>query len=292
MPAKKVPPPATAPDALSDALDQLYGAPLSQFVSLRRELSSALRGRGELPASRLVATATKPTRTAWALNQVARRRPELLHALFEARDAAATAQKQGNADQVRSATRAYRERVVSVVHAGRDALREVGAEMNAVQSRRVGESLQSAAAGGEDARARLLAGRLTQDMDVEDPFAGLEVDIGRVGRRDTPQRPAEVVASPRRRMDDERSPAREALAEPTRQRKIEEERPQQQQWIEVGRQRVAALEAKVREARAVARDAERAARRAQSAADQAQQAVSEAEKRLERARAELRELQK
>jgi hypothetical protein len=281
MSVQKHPQAATATDPLSGALDRLYGAPLAQFVALRRELSNALRAAGELPASRLVATAGKPTRTSWALNQVARRHPELLHALFEARDAAAPAQTQGDADQVRAAARGYRERVVSVVQAARDALREVGVGMNAAQSRRVGESLQAAAAGGDDARARLLAGRLAQDVDVEDPFAGLEFDAGRVGPPRAPQR-----------ADQDGSRAREAREQAARERKIEEERAQQRQAIESARQRVAALEEKAREARGLARDAEVAARRAQSSADRARQAAVEAESRLERARADLQALRK
>jgi hypothetical protein len=281
MPVKKHPQQAAAPDALSRALERLYDAPLPQFVTLRRELSNELRAAGELPASRRVASANKPTRTAWALNRVARRHPELLHAVFDARDAAASAQKHGDADQVRAAARAYRETVASAVHAARDALREDGIELNAAQSRRVGESVQAAGAGGDEVRARLLAGRLAQDVDVEDPFAGIEVDAGRAGARRAPQA-----------TDDRASRADRALAQAARERKIAEERAQRQREIEAARQRVAELEQKAREARALAKDADIAARRAQSAADRTRQAAVEAETRLERARGELQELRK
>ena len=49
-----------------------------------KELVAALRARGEAAAAQAVAAAAKPTRTAWALNQVARARPELVEALLQA----------------------------------------------------------------------------------------------------------------------------------------------------------------------------------------------------------------
>jgi hypothetical protein len=255
VPTKKQ---ASQPEPLADALDRLYGAPLEQFVALRRELGAALRVAGELPASRLVATATKPTRTAWALNQVARRQPELLHALFDARDAAAAAQKQGDAEQVRTTVREYRTRLAGAVRAARDVLGEVGVEANAGQSRRIGESLQAASAGGVDARSKLLAGRLAQDVDVEDPFGGLEVGATTARRSPEPHRP-----------DDSASRKREAAAQDARERALQRERAERERAIKEGRLHVMSLEEKARDARALAREAEVAAGRAQSAAEKA-----------------------
>jgi hypothetical protein len=273
MPTRK---PASGPEPLSDALDRLYGAPLEQFVALRRELVATLRAAGELPASRLVATATKPARTAWALNQVARRRPELLHALFDARKCAAAAQEKGDAEQVRTTVREYRARLADAVRAARDVLAEVGVEINAGQSRRIGESLQAASSGEDDARAQLLAGRLVQDVDVEDPFAGLAVGGTRARRDQDRQRPED--GGSRKRDTEERD---------ARDRAIEREREERQRAIEEGRQRIASLERTARETRSLAAEAESAARRSQAAAEKAGRAAAEAEERLGQARAEL-----
>jgi hypothetical protein len=276
-PTKK---PTSEPDPLSDALDRLYGAPLEQFVALRRELGGALRAAGELPASRLVATAAKPTRTAWALNQVARGRPELLQAVFDARDGAAVAQKQGDAQQVRTTVREFRTRLAEAVRGARDVLAGVGVRLNAGQSRRIGEALQAASAGGADARAKLLEGRVAQDVGVVDPFGGL--DVGETRARRSPEPPPEDAASRKR----------EAAARDAHERAIQRERAERDRAIEERRLRVLSLEQKAREAHALAREAEVAAGRAQSAAEKARRACVEADERLGQARAELRTLTK
>jgi hypothetical protein len=258
------------------ALDRLYAAPLEQFVALRRELVASLRASGDPPAARLLAAAIKPTRTAWALNRVARSHPELLRGFFDARDRAAAAQVQGNAEQARTAVREYRERMAEVGRAAREALGEAGVAINAAQVRRIGESLQASSTGDADARATLLAGRLARDEDVQDPFAGLEVGGARPRPGPDPQPSDGVVGK------------REAAARAAHERAMQRERARRERALEEARQRVASLEHEAREARAVAMRAEAATRRAQSAEKLAMGAAEQAEERLERARADLR----
>jgi len=76
------------PDLLSLSLERLYAVPLEEFLALRKQLAGELRSSGDIAASRAIAAAPKPTRTAWALNQVSRRQPELPTALLRARDLA------------------------------------------------------------------------------------------------------------------------------------------------------------------------------------------------------------
>jgi hypothetical protein len=253
-------------DAVSEALDQLYGAPLERFVPSRRELVASLRASGDIAASKLVASAEKPTRTAWALNQVARRRPELIRALFEARDRANQVQKQGDAEQVRASVREFRDRLTDAVNGAREAANETGFSFNAAQARRIAETLQAAGGAGSEARASVLAGRLAHDVGLEDPFAGLEAGPppGR-GRQDRQAQQA---------------------------RQERQERTERLRAIEQVRERVAALERQAAEARAAARHANALARRAQSDAERADRAVAEAEKDLDQARAELQRLRK
>jgi hypothetical protein len=245
------------PDPLSEALDRLYGAPLERFVALRRELVASLRGSGDAAASKVVGSAVKPSRTAWALNQIARRRPELLSALFAARDRATAAQNRGDSDELRGCVRAYRERLAEVVDRARSAAAEAAMDLSAAQGRRIGETLQACAAGSE-ARAGLLAGRLSQDVALEDSFAGL-------GPGPVPKGHQEKGG--------------ERQARQARQRAIDQARDQ-----------VATLEHRAAEARAAARQASALARRAQSEAEDAARAAAEAEQKLERARAEWQRL--
>src|SRR6266498_1094600 len=72
---------------------RLYGLPPEQFVAARDELARALRGAGERQAAARVAGLRRPTVAAWAVNQAARRRPELVTDLIEAGERLRQAQR-------------------------------------------------------------------------------------------------------------------------------------------------------------------------------------------------------
>jgi hypothetical protein len=274
--------PEPGADAVAAALERLYAAPLDEFIPLRRELVAALRKTGDAPASRRVAAASKPSRTAWALNQVARRRPELLTAVLHARATAIAAQKGGTPEAVRATARQYREHIARAVQAAGEILGEVGGELTATQGRRVGATVQ-ALAGADDpeGRARLLGGRLVADMDVDDPFAGLVVGPSRDGRA--------VEAPPRDDLAPRRA-ARAAAEAAAQERTARRERERKANELEKARDRVHKLEREVSEARASARHAEVAATRAQADAERARRAADAAERQLEDARQTLRAL--
>jgi hypothetical protein len=303
-------PPDAAPDALTAALDRLFAAPFDEFVALRREIALGLRKGGDAAAGRTVAAFAKPSRTAWALNQVARRHPALVTQALDAWATAAAAPKAGDADDVRATARAFRERMADVVQAAEGVAREDGSALNVVQGRRIAATLQ-AIAGGADAaaRERLVAGRLAADVDVDDPFAGLEVGPPglrpRVAKdemdggtdvsvpaashaRGQPQAPprGQVHPAPARPAREEMAAKRAAAHEAERARA----REKREKEAEEVRARVAALEGEARQARAAAREAEVAATRAQADADRARRAVDMVERKLEEARGELRSL--
>ncbi|HEX4627596.1 MAG TPA: hypothetical protein VH137_02310 [Gemmatimonadales bacterium] len=253
-------------DAAAAALDRLYAAPLDAFVPLRRDLVAVLRKTGDAAASRRVAAASKPSRTAWALNQVARLRPELLIAVLDARASALAAQKDGAADAVRATARRYREQISCAVQAAGEILVVAGVrDFTATQGRRIGATMQ-ALAGQDDpeGRARLLGGQLVADVDVDDPFAGLAVGTTRGGGA-APAPPRDDLA-PRRA-------ARAAAEVAARERTDRREREKKAQELEKARDRVHQLEKSVSEARASARHAEVAATRAQAEAERARRAV-------------------
>jgi len=262
-------------DAFNQSLDRLYAAALDDFLPMRKREVAALRTAGDAAAARAVGAASKPTRTAWALNQVARREPAVVRALLQAREAAAAPHAGG--DDLRAATREYRDRLNDVVRAARDVLAEAGVELNAGQARRIAETLQAASAEDGDTRARLVAGRLVHDVEVEDPFGGLVAEGADGG---TPRRPA-----PERKKD--KADEREAARAEERRRKEQAER---ERAIEAARARLSALEESAREARAEARTAETAADRAAREAERVRQRVTDVESRLVAARAELARL--
>ncbi len=263
----------TARTSVAAALDRLYAAPLDGFVSLRRELSAELRALGDAAGARELSAARKPSRIAWALNQIARRHPERLEAAFEAHATAAKAQSQGDAGAMRDAARAFRERLGEVVQAGSGLLAETDAHLSAAQARELSETVRAAIAGGAESRAQLMAGRLAEGFEVEDPFAGLEA--GPAGRKSRSPSPA---AKPPDKAGAAAREREERLAREARDRALEETR-----------RRVDGLEQEARQARATARQAEVAAARAQAEADRARRAVVALEEELEKARRELKD---
>jgi hypothetical protein len=246
------------PDLLSLSLERLYAVPLEEFLALRKQLAGELRSSGDIAASRAIAAAPKPTRTAWALNQVSRRQPELPTALLRARDLA-FAPARGNAEGVRQASRDYRERLNGIVRAARKLMAEDGLELNAVQARRMIETLQAACAEEGEARTQLLSGTLARDLEADDPLALL----------------AAGAAGPPRKGPD-----------PALARKHEQER----RWREERAQAVAAARAQVADLEGVAREALARLRTAQTEAERARRATDEADARLAEARERLARL--
>src|SRR5947209_20145303 len=95
-----------------DAHD-LYGLPLERFVPERGALAKALRNEGERDEAARVGKLPKPSRAAWAVNQLVRTQRRAVAALFEAGDALQQAQTEviagrGQAGSLREA--AERER--------------------------------------------------------------------------------------------------------------------------------------------------------------------------------------
>jgi chromosome segregation ATPase len=265
----------TTDDAASSALDELYAAPFESFVSLRRELGARLRAAGDVSGARLLAEASKPTRTAWALNQVARRHPELIKAIVESRDAAAAAQKRGDAGVVRELARQYRDTVGEAVRAVASILAADGVALSNAQARRVGETIQALAMRADE-RAKLAVGRLTRDVEVEDAFASLE--IGPIADRPKEgERPREEKST--KNADEKAARAREA----ERLRILQARR----RAAEEARERVTEVERAVTEARSTVMQAERELRHAQHEVDKAKQNLEDLQKKLERAREEL-----
>jgi hypothetical protein len=83
-----------------DPLDRLYGLPLEEFVPARDALAKELRAGGDRERAAEVKGLVKPSRAAWAVNQLARTHPDEVQALVDAGTALAGAQEEllGGAD--------------------------------------------------------------------------------------------------------------------------------------------------------------------------------------------------
>jgi hypothetical protein len=225
-------------------LDELYSAPLDEFIERRTALAKQLKADGRADDAAEVTAARKPTLPVWTANQLARRNRPAVDKLLTAssklreslgkgdRDAFAKAQ-QDQADALRK----LRDAAKSLLEKPTDATLE-----RVVATFRDGSS-------DEELAARLAEGRLTEEPEPGgfDTLAGLAF---------TPPKPRE--GKPKERIDPGRARrAAQALKE---------------------------AKAKQRELEQAARAAERAAEQARKAADEAARAVEQAEAEVEAAR--------
>jgi hypothetical protein len=76
-----------------DPIDRLYGLPLEEFVAARDALAKELRTNGDRDGATAIKALPKPTRAAWAVNQLWRTHADELQALVDAGTALSGAQE-------------------------------------------------------------------------------------------------------------------------------------------------------------------------------------------------------
>jgi hypothetical protein len=140
-----------------DPADDLYGAPLEEFVSRRDALAKQLRAGGDRDGAAAVKKLPKPTRAAWAVNRLVRDRPDEIRALLTAGEALEGAQQQlldgADREVLREAAEAAR-RLVEALAAASDA---DGATQDKVRA-----TLHAATVDG-DVRAEVAEGRVVKE---------------------------------------------------------------------------------------------------------------------------------
>jgi hypothetical protein len=147
-----------------EAVDPLYDRRPEEFVAARNALAKELRAAGDRAAAAAVAKLRRPTTTAYALNQLARHRPEVLAAALATREdlrAATEGAGRGGPGGLREATLADREATRAVVAAAREVL---GSDDPALPQRITGTLL--AGVLDDEVGAALRAGRLTAEQDA------------------------------------------------------------------------------------------------------------------------------
>jgi hypothetical protein len=152
----------TAP---TDAAD-LYGLPLEEFTAARNALAKQLAKAGDKAGAEAVKRLPKPSKPAWALNQLARRHPEDVEQLLAAGERLREAQQRalaGDATQLRAATRAEQSQVDRLLDVAADLLG--GAGPAAAARDRLRSTLR-AAANDPSTGMLLREGRLVAEADA------------------------------------------------------------------------------------------------------------------------------
>lgn len=151
---------------LDDIADELYGLDPADFVAVRAERAAAARADGDRELAAAVTALRKPTRTAWAVNLLARQVPEEVGALLDLGDALRAAQRKLSGADLR-ALGGQRQQVVNALSARAGALADThGHRLGEQTLREVGQTLTAALADPEIAD-RVRAGTLVTGATYE-----------------------------------------------------------------------------------------------------------------------------
>jgi hypothetical protein len=283
-------------DLVDEAAGRLYGLPLEEFTRERDALARQLRKEKERDAAAAVGKLPKPSQAAWSANQLAREQRDLVDELLAAGEALREAQDAAiggkGAAALRDAAAVERKAVDVLVNAAKD-LRPGGRKPSETTLERLRNTLH-AAAGDEEVRAALDAGRLVEDAAATGAW-GLLAPVAGDEEPAAPRERQRTRTAPRRAAPKRKRTAEETAAE---REAAEREAAERAEAVREARERRQRLEAELREARAdrrardrelarAERESERAAKRleaALAAADEAREQADEAREELEAAR--------
>jgi hypothetical protein len=232
---------------LDEALDELYGAPLDEFVAERKRLTQKLGG----DEAKELAKLKKPNVAAWVLNQLARRERRDVDLLLDAghrlRQAQAGVLRGVEKETFEDARRKESDALRRLMKAAERLMRDARGTASAATLTQINESLRASAIT-EEGRELLARGRFVEPLRASgfDAFAGIDV----------PERKATARAKTKTNAD-ERRKAEAALRE---------------------------LEQRLHEAEREAAKAEKRARAARGDADALAEEVDAAARRLKKLR--------
>ena len=227
------------------AATDLYALPIDQFIAGRDRLAKELAEEGRGDESVEVARLRKPTTDAWALNQVARRHPELVEGLVQVHREL----RQANDPRaLREAAEARGRLLEQITTAAAAILVEAGHSAEGTVRDRIGRTLLAAAAD-ESTEHRLQTGTLTRAVEITggwpNAFAAAPPEPV---ERDPGSQDAEELERLRARAEASAQRAEELRAEARQAREV----------LEEARRCLDTAEAAAKEAGREARDAKRA----------------------------------
>jgi hypothetical protein len=230
---------------VAESVDELYALPLEEFTNARNELATRL---GDPEIRKL----KKPSVSAWAANQLARRREVDVRRLLRAGERLEKAQRSlvrgGDQREFTEAQSEEREAVRRLRGEAAEILREAGHPASDATLERLAGTLR-AAAGTDEGRSTLRDGRLTEDLEPLG-FAAVEGLVPRARGRRAKPRPA-AAPRPNPRLEKARAELEAARAEADAAAKASKEADRQaeiaRRGAERARERVERLEARVNE---------------------------------------------
>ncbi len=154
-----------------DEIDRLYQLPLEEFVKARNDLAATLKKSGDADAASRVRGLSKPSPSAWAINQLywtARPRLDDLIAASDRYRQAQRAALAGDGSELAGAERERQRAIEGAVRQVRFILAErdrAAGEAPEAMMRRVQTTLEALASYGSE-NANPFRGRLSEDLDA------------------------------------------------------------------------------------------------------------------------------
>ena len=282
---------------IESQIDQLYQRPIAEFVAGRDQLSRRLKKAGDNAAATRIKALEKPALSVWAVNQLYWTAREEWDALTRAGGRLRAAQRKGDADTLREASRERRQTLSVLLKKAETALEAGGHVANPQTMGRISGTLEAIAAQETfDA-----AGRLGHDlqapgfealsglMPVKPPPARLRL----VSRAREPEEPKEAAPEAEEQEDHRRLEAaqfdlresRRAADGAASARDVAERRLEAAQAEETeAKRRLHKAGEAVREATAAAEQARKEAKRAAAALAKAERALEDLQGRKPRSR--------
>ncbi|GAB3118170.1 hypothetical protein GCM10027055_31370 [Janibacter alkaliphilus] len=194
---------------LERAVDELYGAPLPDFVTTRTRLAARAKEQGASGLAREITALRKPTVVAWLLNQVTRREPEALELVQHVGHRMRVATAAGDTEALRGLRGEREAAIIGLVAAVADVAEDDGRSLSAGAEDEVRSTVVAALASEESSDA-LASGALLRALSYAG-FGEVELDDAVAARLDgrTPRGRAHpsTGASPGRRAPSRRSPS-------------------------------------------------------------------------------------
>jgi len=259
---------------LNDEVDQLFQLPLAEFTDARNALAKRLKANGRANDADLVKTLTKPSVSAWTVNQLYWQHRDAFDELLAAGQRVRQAQASGAASrlaEMRQALDARRESLVQLSDLASSLLSDGGHNPSPDTIRRITTTLEAVSAISDGPTL----GRLTQDVDPPG-FESLVSFMAGTGTTKAAQKPERVTAS-------KTASAAKLEAKPDREaQRLEEVR---QATIAAAKISLQVAKKSLADRRARSQSVESARKKAVVEAKQAEKQLREAEERFKKANA-------
>lgn len=260
-------------EALAEVADRLYAGALDDFVAARAAAAKEVAGQDKDLAA-AVRGLPKPSVAAWAVNMLARHRPEVLAGLGALGARMRTAQDSLDAGALRELGRERRGMLADAVDTARSVAREQGRPISEAMAADVEETLRALTAD-EGASRAVETGRLLKVLSADgvnevdlDGAVALPGLLPPAPPRPAPQAPASKATAAKAAPAKKRATAERATPEPARPRlEAVRQTPRPASPPALERARAALGEAQAAE--------EEASRRAAELQDQEEQARSQ-----------------